>query len=105
MCPELMTHPNQTQTTLIRDLGNDSTDTLVEPITHINRICTEVLSDAENDQIVAELWTECSTSANISTKLAQDAGQYTKEVPVPPEYQHHAKVFSEEAAQRFPPSM
>ena len=104
MRPELMTQPNQSQTTLIGDLGNDSTDTLVEPITRINRICTEVLSDAEKDQIVSELQQECSTRANISTKLAQDAGQYTKEVPIPPEYQRHAKVFSEEAAQRFPPS-
>ena len=82
-----MAQPNQSQTTLIGDLGNDSTDTLVELITCINRICMEVLSDAEKDQIVLELQQECSTGANISTKLAQDAGQYTKEVPVPPEYQ------------------
>ena len=102
--PELMARPNSSQDTLIGDLGNDSTDTLVEPITRINRICTEVLSDAEKDQIVSELQQECSTSANISTKLAQDVGQYTKEVPIPPEYQRHAKVFSETAAQRFPPS-
>ena len=102
--PELMAKPNPSQDTLIGDLGNDSTDTLVEPITSINRICTEVLSDTEKDQIVSELQQECSTGTNISTKLAQDAGQYTKEVPIPPEYQRHAKVFSETAAQRFPPS-
>ena len=87
ICPESMAQPNQSQTTLIGDLGNDSTDTLVGPITWINRIYTEVLSDAEKDQIGSELWKECSTSANISTRLAQDAGQYTKEVPIPPEYQ------------------
>ena len=102
--PELRAQPNRSQETLIGDLGNDSTDTLVEPIIRIDRICTEVLSDAEKDQIVSELQQECSTSANISTKLAQEAGQYTKEVPIPPEYQRHAKVFSEEAAQRFPPA-
>ena len=84
--PELMTQPNPSQDTLIGDLGNNSTDTLVEPITRINWIYTEVLSDAEKDQIVSELQRECSTGANISTKLAQDAGQYTKEVPIPPEY-------------------
>ena len=85
--PELMAMPNTSQNTLIGDLGNDSTNTLVEPIIRIDRICTEVLSDAEKDQIVSELQQECSTNANISTKLAQDAGQYTKEVPIPPEYQ------------------
>ena len=31
-------------------------------------------------------------------------GKYTKEVPIPPEYQCYAKVFSEEGAQQFPPS-
>ena len=97
-----MARPNPSQDTLIEDLRNDSTGTLVEPITRINRICTEVLSDTKNDQIVSELQRECSTNANISTKLAQDAGQYIKEVPIPPEYQRHAKVFSEMVAQQFP---
>ena len=99
-----MAPPNQSQSTLVGELGNDSIDTVVEPITCIDKICTKVLLDTEKDQIVVELQRECSTSTNISTKLAQDAGQYTKEVPVPPEYQQHAKVFSEEAAQCHPPS-
>ena len=36
MRPELMARPNPSQDTLIGDLGNDSTNTLVEPITRIN---------------------------------------------------------------------
>ena len=70
----------------------------------ISRITTEPMSDLEKDQIVQDLQEGCSTKANISTQLAQQQGQYTKEVPIPPEYQRHAKVFSEEEANRFPPS-
>jgi hypothetical protein len=29
-------------------------------------------------------------------QLVQNVQQYVKEVPIPPEYQHHKKVFSEE---------
>jgi hypothetical protein len=34
----------------------------------------------------------------------QNVQQYVKEVLVPPEYQHHKKVFSKEESHRFPPS-
>jgi hypothetical protein len=40
----------------------------------------------------------------MATQLAQDAGQYTKMVEVPKEYQQHTKVFDEEASNQFPPS-
>jgi hypothetical protein len=40
----------------------------------------------------------------MATQFAQDAQQYTKAVEIPPEYQKHAKVFNEEASNRFPPS-
>jgi hypothetical protein len=70
----------------------------------INRIITEPLSDQEKDQIVQELEEECSSRWGIATQLAQDTGQYTKEVAIPEEYQRHAKVFNEEASNRFPPS-
>jgi hypothetical protein len=73
--------------------------------TSLNRIATEPLSDAEKDQIVQELTEQGHRSANISTQLAQNVQQYVKEVSVPPEYQHHQKVFSKEESHRFPPSM
>ena len=41
---------------------------------------------------------ESNTWANISTELAQKAGQYTKKVEIPPHYQQFAKVFDEEAS-------
>jgi hypothetical protein len=72
--------------------------------TSLNRIATKPLSDMEKDQIVQELTDQGHRSANISTQLAQNVQQYVKEVPVPLEYQHHKKVFSEEESHRFPPS-
>ena len=54
----------------------------------------------EKEQIVEELEEECFT---ISTRLAQEAHQYQKEVEVPAEYQRHSKVFSKEESHRFPP--
>ena len=70
----------------------------------IARIVTEPMTEEEKEQIVEELREECATTASIATKLAQDANQYTKEVPIPNEYQRHWKVFSEEESHRFPPS-
>ena len=70
----------------------------------ISRIVTETLSDKEKDDIVRELEQENCISANISTQLANDASQYTKTVDIPSEYQRHSRVFSEEEANRFPPS-
>jgi hypothetical protein len=72
--------------------------------TSLNRIATEPLSDVEKDQIVQELTEQGHRSANISTQLAQNVQQYVKKVPIPPEYQRHQKVFSEEESHRFPPS-
>ena len=70
----------------------------------IARIVTETMTEEEKERIVEELREECSTTASIVTKLAQDAKQYTKEIPIPNEYQQHWKVFSEEESHRFPPS-
>ena len=47
---------------------------------------TEPMTEEEKEQIVEELREECATTASIATKLAQDANQYTKEVPIPEEY-------------------
>ena len=63
----------------------------------------EPLSMIRRAQIVEELNQETSAFANISTELAQKAGQYMKEVKVPQQYQKFTKIFSEEASQRFPP--
>ena len=59
----------------------------------ISRTTTEPMPAQEKEQIVEELEEECFT---ISTRLAQEACQYQKEVKVPEEYQRHSKVFSEE---------
>ena len=45
-----------------------------------------------------ELAQESNAWVNISTELAQKAGQYTKKVEIPPHYQRFAKVFNEEAS-------
>ena len=70
----------------------------------ITWMVTEPITETEKEQIVKELWEECSTTASITTKLAQEAKQYTKEVPIPAEYQQHWKVFSKEESHWFPPS-
>ena len=45
-----------------------------------------------------ELARESNAWANISTELAQKAGQYTKRVEVPKHYKQYARVFDEEAS-------
>ena len=67
--------------------------------TSISRITAEPISGQEKAHIVEEQEEECFT---ISTRLAQEANQYQKEVKVPEEYQQHSKVFSEEESHRFP---
>ena len=59
----------------------------------IAQIATEPITEAKKEQIVEELQEECSPTASITTELAQDAKQYTKEVPIPDEYQQHWKVW------------
>jgi hypothetical protein len=62
-----------------------------------------IMTDQEKEAIVEELET-LTAICSISTKLAVEAGQYTKKVEIPPEYQRHARVFSEEESHQFPPS-
>jgi hypothetical protein len=57
----------------------------------------------EKMDIVRELEGNYTTIRGISTNLAVEAKQYTKAVEIPIEYQRHAKVFSEEESNRFPP--
>ena len=69
--------------------------------TTIARTEVEPMTTQQKAQAVEDLEEECFT---ISTRLAQEAHQYQKEVKVPEEYQRHLKVFSEEESHRFPPS-
>ena len=54
-------------------------------------------------RIMKQLENNCMTRT-IATNLAIEAEKDKKEVTLPPEYQKYASVFSEEEAQRFPPS-
>src|SRR6266404_3364033 len=58
---------------------------------------------AEAKQRIVDILTEEVAINSISTDLARRADQYTTKVKVPAKYQQHARVFSEEAAQQFPP--
>jgi hypothetical protein len=62
------------------------------------------LSHTDKLAILQELEQECTHARGISTDLAAEAGQHTKPVAVPAEYQQHAQVFSEEESCRFPPA-
>jgi hypothetical protein len=62
------------------------------------------LSHIDKLAILQELKQECTHARGISTDLAAEAGQHTKPVAVPAEYQQHAQVFSEEESRRFPPA-
>ena len=67
------------------------TDELQEPISMIQRT-----------YVYHELAQESKAWANISTELAQKAGQYTQKVEVPKQYQQFARVFDEKASHRLP---
>jgi hypothetical protein len=47
---------------------------------------------------------EASSRQTVASKLAEAANKLKAEVTLPPEYQQFAKVFSEKASERFPPS-
>jgi len=68
------------------------------PNTRIRRTITE-----EAKRQIVDILTEGVAINSISTNLARQAEQYTTKVEVPEKYRQHARVFSEEAAQRFPP--
>ena len=56
------------------------------------------LSIIQRAYICEELVQESNVWANISTELAQRAGQYMKKVEIPTQYLQYAKVFNEEAS-------
>ncbi len=57
----------------------------------------------EAKQRIVDILTGESQIGSIATDLAIKVEQYTKKVKVPEKYQRHHHMFSEEAAQRFPP--
>ena len=57
----------------------------------------------EKCRIMRQLEDDCMT-CTIATNITIEAEKDKKEVTLPPEYQRYASVFSEEEAQRFPPS-
>jgi hypothetical protein len=62
-----------------------------------------VLTQGEKQSIVRQLETECSI-CGVSTDIAIQAGEQTKDVEIPKEYQEFARLFNDEAVDRFPPS-
>ncbi len=70
----------------------------VDKDTCIGRTVTE-----EAKQWIVNILTGDSTTNSILTDLARQVEQYMTKIEVPEKYTQHAKVFSEEAAQRFPP--
>ena len=80
----------------IRRAKVEQTKTIVN--TQIGRTVTD-----EVKQQIVDILTEEATINSISTDLARQAEQYTTKIEVPEKYQQHARVFSEEAAQQFPP--
>ena len=62
----------------------------------------ELMSQIQRIYAYETLVEGSNTWANISTELAQKAGQYTKKVEIPPHYQQFTKVFDKEASHRLP---
>ena len=60
------------------------------------------ISTIQRIQIHEELAPESNTWANISTELAQKAGQYTQKVEIPGHYKQFAQVFNKEASHQLP---
>jgi hypothetical protein len=61
------------------------------------------LSENEKQSIVRQLDTECH-ARGVATELAIQAGEQQTDAQLPPEYQEFTRLFSDEAADRFPPS-
>jgi hypothetical protein len=66
-------------------------------------IIASTLMHNEKQSIVRQLETKC-TIQGISTDLAIQAGKQTKDAEIPKEYQEFAQLFSDKAADRFPPA-
>jgi hypothetical protein len=72
-------------------------------ITRRQPIIAMGLSENEKRSIVRQLETECH-ARGVAMELAIQAGEQQTDAQLPPEYQEFARLFSDEAADRFPPS-
>jgi hypothetical protein len=61
------------------------------------------LSEEAKQSIIRQLDTEC-TIRGVATNLAIQAGEQQTDAELPKEYQDFARLFSDEVADRFPPS-
>jgi hypothetical protein len=61
------------------------------------------LSESTKQSIVRQLETECHVRS-VATDLAIEAGAEQKEAQLPEEYKKFTRLFSDEAADRFPPT-
>jgi len=87
--------------TLVLKLSIRRARITTEPATESTRIGQTVTEEAK--QWIVDILTGESTINSISTDLARQVEQYMAKVNVLEKYAQHAKVFSEEASQRFPP--
>jgi hypothetical protein len=72
-------------------------------ITQSQPIIASTLTEGTKQSIIRQLETEC-TIRGVATDLAIQAGEQQTEAELPKEYQEFARLFSDEAADRFPPS-
>jgi hypothetical protein len=72
-------------------------------ITQSQPIIASTLTEGTKHSIVRQLETEC-TIRGVATDLAIQAGEQQTEAELPKEYQEFSQLFSDEAADRFPPS-
>jgi hypothetical protein len=77
---------------------------LINPqITHNQPTIATTLSEETKQSIIRQLDGEC-TIRGVATDLAIQAGEQQTDAELPKEYQDFARLFSDEAADRFPPS-
>jgi hypothetical protein len=72
-------------------------------ITKQQPVIASALSEHDKQRIVRQLELEC-TIRGAATNLAIQAGEQQIDAELPKEYQEFARLFSDEAADRFPPS-
>jgi hypothetical protein len=72
-------------------------------ITQSQPVIATTLTEGTKQSIVRQLEMEC-TIRGVATDLAIQAGEQQTEAELPKEYQEFARLFSDEAADRFPPS-
>jgi hypothetical protein len=75
----------------------------INPRINRNQPIIATLSEEAKQSIVQQLDAEC-TIRGVATDLAIQAGEQQTEAELPKEYQEFARLFNDEAADRFPPS-